>query len=92
VVVGLGGVTYLDLGGVAFIERLADAAQAAGHAFVLVEVPAAIQRILKILELDRTLTMVPTISDAATHLGLDPVLPERPVSEEPQSGLKDPQG
>lgn len=91
VVVGLGGVTYLDLGGVAFIERLADAAQTAGRAFVLAEVPAAIQRILQILELDRTLTMVPTIRDALTHLGLDAVSPDRPVAEPAPSLLRDPQ-
>ena len=91
VVLGLGGVTYLDLGGVAFIEHLADAAQTARRAFVLAEVPAAIQRILQILELDRTLTMVPTIRDALTRLGLDAVSPHLPVSEPAPSPFRDPQ-
>lgn len=90
VVVGLRGVSYLDLGGVALIERLADAAQAAGRAFVLAEAPPAVQRILRILELDRTLTVVPTAGDAFARLGIDAPPPDGSASTPAPSPMRDP--
>ncbi|WP_225858932.1 STAS domain-containing protein [Streptomyces albicerus] len=58
VVVDLGGVTFLDAGGLRLLIRLRNRTSGNGTALRLVRTPAKVRRLLRLTRLDRTFTLL----------------------------------
>lgn len=71
VIVGLSGLTYLDMGGVKLLEAAAQQSRDQGRGFVLAESPPPVRRILEVFGFHQVVPMLESIRDAMSYLHVE---------------------